>query len=166
MLQSLLETTLLETAAQSTSTSLVVGQIVEITSAGRALVDYPSNESGPVEAASILSAEDAADRATLVGMPALLWIDTVSGTPVVLGLVRDRLISKAASKRSAPKKQPLEVQVDGERVVLEAKQQIELRCGESSITLRKDGKILIKGTDLISRAARSNRIKGASVEIN
>ena len=44
--------------------------------------------------------------------------------------------------------------------------EIVLECGEGSITIRKDGKIVIKGTHLLSRAAGVNRIKGGQVNIN
>jgi hypothetical protein len=50
--------------------------------------------------------------------------------------------------------------------VFDAKDEIQLRCGKSSVTLRKDGKIEIKGTQIVSRASGVNRIKGASVAIN
>ena len=51
-------------------------------------------------------------------------------------------------------------------VLLEAKENLTLRVGAGSITLRKDGKILIRGKDLVSRADRMNRIKGGAVSIN
>jgi hypothetical protein len=51
-------------------------------------------------------------------------------------------------------------------LVLEAKQSLTLRVGDGSITIRADGKILIKGRDLVSHAQRVNRIKGGSVAIN
>lgn len=53
-----------------------------------------------------------------------------------------------------------------ESIVLEAKQSLTLRVGEGSITIREDGKILIKGKDLVSHAQRMNRIKGGAVSIN
>ena len=40
------------------------------------------------------------------------------------------------------------------------------RVGDGSIEIRADGKILIKGTDLVSHAKRMNRIKGGAVSIN
>jgi hypothetical protein len=166
VLQSLLETTLIETAARTAGNSLLVGQVVEVSANGRAIVDYPGNEAGPSEANSILTAEQCGDQSSLVGTPALLWIDATTGTPVILGLIHDQLVAKKPSKRQTAKSKAVEVRVDGDQLVLEAKQQIELRCGDSSITLRQDGKILIKGAELVSRASRSNRIKGASVEIN
>jgi hypothetical protein len=53
-----------------------------------------------------------------------------------------------------------------DQIELEAKQCITLRVGDGSITIREDGKILIKGKDLVSHAQRMNRIKGGAVSIN
>jgi hypothetical protein len=53
-----------------------------------------------------------------------------------------------------------------EELVIEAKNNLTFKCGEGSITLRSDGKVLIKGKDLVSRAQRMNRIKGGAVAIN
>src|SRR5207237_1204459 len=36
----------------------------------------------------------------------------------------------------------------GDEMVLEAKRRLTLKCGDGSITIREDGKILIKGKDL------------------
>ena len=53
-----------------------------------------------------------------------------------------------------------------DELVLEAKHSLTLRVGDGSITIREDGKILIKGKDLVSHATRLNRIKGGAVQIN
>jgi hypothetical protein len=53
-----------------------------------------------------------------------------------------------------------------EELVLEATHALTLRVGDGSITIREDGKILIKGKDLVSHAQRMNRIKGGAVSIN
>lgn len=53
-----------------------------------------------------------------------------------------------------------------DELVLEAKHSLTLRVGEGTITIREDGKILIKGKDLVSHAQRLNRIKGGAVSIN
>lgn len=53
-----------------------------------------------------------------------------------------------------------------DELVIEARHQLTFKCGEGSITLREDGKILIKGQDLVSHAQGTNRIKGGSVAIN
>jgi len=56
--------------------------------------------------------------------------------------------------------------VDGKRVVIEARQEILLRCGKGYILIREDGRIVIKGTDLLSRSSGINKIKGGAVRIN
>ena len=53
-----------------------------------------------------------------------------------------------------------------DELVIEAGRTLVLKCGDGSITIRADGKILIKGKDLVSHAQRVNRIKGGSVAIN
>jgi len=71
--------------------------------------------------------------------------------------------------RSAARPVPedvLEVEADGERVRLTAQREIVLRCGKASITLTAEGRILLKGVELVSSASGPNRIKGSSVKIN
>lgn len=53
-----------------------------------------------------------------------------------------------------------------EELVIEAGRRLTLRVGDGSITIGEDGKILIKGRDLVSHATRRNRIRGGSVSIN
>jgi hypothetical protein len=83
--------------------------------------------------------------------------------PIILGLLNDPLEEVIALSDG---QEPKEIMLDGKKVTLEAKDEILLKCGEGSITLRKDGKIIIKGTHLLSRASGPNRIKGGSVQIN
>jgi hypothetical protein len=85
------------------------------------------------------------------------------GKPIILGLLADPLEEVIALTEH---EEPKEVLLDGKRITLEAQEEIQLKCGEGSITLRKDGKIIIKGTHLLSRSTGSNRIKGGSVQIN
>jgi hypothetical protein len=61
---------------------------------------------------------------------------------------------------------PAQVQADGERLIVNAKEQLVLRCGKASITLTKAGKVLIEGSYLSSRSSGVNRIKGGSVQLN
>jgi hypothetical protein len=60
----------------------------------------------------------------------------------------------------------VEIDADGERLIIGAKEQLVLRCGNASITLTKAGKVLIQGSYVSSRSAGVNRIKGGSVQIN
>jgi len=53
-----------------------------------------------------------------------------------------------------------------QRVTLEASQQVEIKCGASSIDLRADGKVMIRGDDVLVRAKGTNRIRAGTVSIN
>jgi hypothetical protein len=55
---------------------------------------------------------------------------------------------------------------DLEHVTLEAGATLTLRCGESSVLLRQDGKVLTRAVDIAAIANRTHRLKGGSVEIN
>ena len=50
--------------------------------------------------------------------------------------------------------------------MIEAEEEMILCCGKSSITLKKNGKIILRGTDLVSRSSGGNKIRGATVKIN
>lgn len=56
--------------------------------------------------------------------------------------------------------------IDGKRVVLEGQEEVVLKCGEASITLTRNGKVVIRGKYLLSRSSGVNRILGGSVQVN
>ena len=58
------------------------------------------------------------------------------------------------------------VRVNGRKILIEADEEIQLKCGKGVITVDNNGKIIVKGTHLLSRSSGPQRIKGASVSIN
>ncbi len=88
-----------------------------------------------------------------------------SALPVLLGLIGANSLP-ATLASSIPARSKRNAVVDGDTVTFEAEYEIVLRCGKSEITLTRDGKIVIKGKDVVTRAAQSNRIKGSTVKIN
>jgi hypothetical protein len=60
----------------------------------------------------------------------------------------------------------VDVEADGERLIIGAKEQLVLRCGKASITLTRAGKVLIQGTYVSNRSSGVIRIKGGSVQLN
>ena len=80
--------------------------------------------------------------------------------PIVMGCIR------AETTALADRPGQVEVDVDGERLLVTAKEQLVLRCGIASITLTKAGKVLIQGAYVSSRSSGVNRIKGGSVQLN
>ncbi len=87
--------------------------------------------------------------------------------PIVMGFV-DQETAAVASPSSGQIGPELGLRVDGRARVLpiEAQEELILKCGQASITLKRDGKIIIKGRYVESRASSTNRIKGAQVKIN
>ena len=81
--------------------------------------------------------------------------------PIVMGYVRGE-----KNWRLPERPGQVEVDADGQRLVVNAKEQIVLRCGKASITLTKAGKVLVQGTYVLSRSSGVNRIKGGSVQLN
>ncbi|WP_208296914.1 DUF6484 domain-containing protein, partial [Massilia sp. CCM 8734] len=78
--------------------------------------------------------------------------------PIILGLM--------LGAPAVPAPTPADVLLDGERVVLTAEHEIELRCGDAALILSADGRIQLRGTYITSHASATQRILGGSVNIN
>ncbi len=94
--------------------------------------------------------------------------------PVVMGRMHVSTPVTARATPEAPETSTVpadatpspDVEADGERLVFSAEKEIVLRCGKSSITLTRAGKILIRGAYVLTRSSGVNRIQGGSVQIN
>jgi hypothetical protein len=62
--------------------------------------------------------------------------------------------------------QVIEADVDGRRVRIVAQDEIVFECGQASVTLRRNGRIIIRGTYVETHSEGTNRIKGGQVRIN
>ena len=120
------------------------GEIVGFGPDGRAEVAVPALSGAPLWARSLVPLTSPA-----VGREVALVM--MAGEPLILGLI-----------------QPLVpvVEMDGERLVLEAAREVVLRCGKASIVMTADGRVTIRGTQVLSRSDGPNRVQGASVQLN
>lgn len=84
--------------------------------------------------------------------------------PIITGFIQEQPV--VLSLTPEEKQTFNDTHVDGKRVFLEAEKEIVLRCGKSSVMLRADGKIIIKGMEVVSRAKGTNKVKGGTVRIN
>jgi hypothetical protein len=85
--------------------------------------------------------------------------------PIIVGFVAPAPLSMPANTEAgAPN--IIEADVDGRRVKLVGKDEIVLECGQASITLRRNGRVVIRGTHVESYSDGTNRIKGGQVRIN
>lgn len=129
---------------------IVVGTLSGFDDNGQPCVAFPSRDAEALPARSTVTLTPG-DRWREV---AIMFEGGDPRKPIVIGLIHH------------PVPAPIEVVRDQEKLVLTAEQEIELRCGKSSITLTKAGKIILRGEYLLSRSAGVNRIKGGSVQIN
>ncbi len=147
-----------DTSPQLRLDGVVIGVLAGFDSEQRPLVVFPENPSDTsviARATTALTAEDIGREM------ALLFENGDPAAPMIIGRVRHS--KEPESKAEAF---PVTVDIDGERIQLQARDEIVLKCGKASITLTKAGKIILRGTYLLSRSSGVNRIKGGSVQIN
>jgi hypothetical protein len=145
---------------------VVVGTLAGINDDGQPLVRHPLDPSGRAALArtAVPISPEQVDREIVLAFE--------SGNierPILLGVLCRPDGQDHAEGPIAPPtiRQPIvQATLDGVQLVLTGEQEIVLRCGEASLTLTREGKILIRGTYLLSRSSGVNRIKGASVQLN
>jgi len=148
------------TNVDSASTGgVVVGELIGMTDDGHTpLVVYPRQTgSAAIPARAIVDL-----HGSHVGKHVVLVFEAADpAKPIVIGVLRD-------SGKSALEERPgnVELETDGDRMIVTAKEQLVLRCGKASITLTKAGKVLINGAYVSSRSSGVNRVHGGSVQLN
>ena len=163
---------------------IIIGTITGLDHQGKVLVDFSGNPKNTAITAISTTSINLQNSGRQV---ALLFENNDLSKPVIVGLIHNPLQDILDNFEITNTENPIDdntdselntnndntmttkvddMLIDGERVVFEAKKEIVLKCGESSITLTKAGKILIKGKYLLNRSSGVNRIMGGSVQIN
>ncbi len=143
-----------------------VAQILEFQTA-----DSPSS-AAPVRGRLVAIESDGMLRVRVAGEQDLrcAWLETgakielavgdvllvLPPTDEPLGVVLGRIGRYQAPQPAAPEA----------HVTIEASETLVLKCGEASVDLRADGKVMIRGDDMLLRAKGTQRIKAGSVNIN
>jgi Domain of unknown function (DUF6484) len=138
---------------------VVIGDLLALSNNGNTpLVRYPGQRG---EAA--VPAQSTVDlHGAHIGRRVVLMFEEADGArPIVMGVLRE-----AAGWPLAELPAQVDVDADGQRLVVTAQEQLVLRCGKASITLTKAGKVLVEGSYLLSRSTGVNRVKGGSVQLN
>ncbi|HZN61891.1 MAG TPA: DUF6484 domain-containing protein [Planctomycetota bacterium] len=129
---------------------VAIGVLAGIDASGRIRVTVPGDET-PRRARSA-----ALLKPSHVGRDVVLAFEEGDPSkPVVLGVIQ---VPEPESG--------IQAEVDGDRLTIEGRKEVVLRCGKASITLTRVGKVLIRGSYVLSRSSGVNRIKGGSVQIN
>ena len=147
-----------EVAQSNEIRGAVTGTLVGFGSAGETpLVIYPGQ---PGTAALQSQTTVDLNGAHLGRAVVLLFENGDPRRPVIIGCLRD------GGKTQSDVPPPTRLDVDGDRLVVVAQEQLVLRCGQASITLTRAGKVLIEGAYVSTRSTGVNRIKGGSIQLN
>ena len=151
-----------EHAYSNTIDGVRIGKIASIIKqTGQIFVDYRDNCFDPLRARSIIDIVlEHVNKKVL-----LAFEDNDPKLPIIIGLIRDNAVDNA-KKITVMKDDVEDILIDRKKMMFNAEKEIELRCGKSSLIMKKDGRIVIKGIQLVSRASGVNKIKGAAVRIN
>ena len=158
----------------------VVGSLVGWDDEHGPLVTYPGHDGEPLVAMTIVPLDGPSTHAaSALGQRVVLAFDGGrADAPIILGLLHTPglgplhtpglglLRTPGLGLLHTPGATPATAEVDGSRVVIEAADEIVLCCGDASITLRRNGRVVIRGTAVETRAKGVNRIRGGSVQIN
>lgn len=144
-----------------------VGRVVGF-AAGAVTVELEGNARGPVAARVAAGLDDAAlARAASERQEALLVFEEGDpARPVVLALLRSATPHLDAALAGPLPAARRVARVDGDRVELEGKEEVVLRCGKASLTLRRDGKVVLRGVHVVTHGDAVQRIRGGKVQIN
>jgi hypothetical protein len=142
-----------------TGNGVVVGELIGITDDGRTPLVTFRGQAGTaaIAARSIVDLQGPHIGRQVV----LVFEDADPDRPIVMGVIRD-----AGTSALGPRSGTVEVDRDGERMIIDAREQLVLQCGKAKLTLTRAGKVLIEGTYVSSRSAGVNRLKGGSIQIN
>jgi hypothetical protein len=135
--------------------------LLGLDASGAPLVDFPGNQAGRALVAHSSVEVVPADLGKSV---MLVFINGDAKQPVVTGILRGG--RPAGPGLATGRGRSLAVSIDGDRLLLSAYQEVSLQCGKASIKLFRDGRVEVRGTELLSRSSSVNRVKGGRVIIN
>jgi hypothetical protein len=136
------------------ATAVEVRELAALTDDGTPVLVDPSRPDVPAcRARSVLDLHGGH-----IGQQVVVMFEAADpGRPIVMGLLRGNVEERP---------EHMAVESDGRRMIVSAREQLVLRCGAASITLTREGKVLVEGTYLLSKSKGVNRIKGGSVQLN
>lgn len=139
--------------------ALVLGELIAMVDEGRTpLVAYKGMPGAKaIRARSLV----ALDRRHIGGAVGLMFEDGDARQPIVTGFLQG-----APGWPLAEQPTQVEVDADGDRMVINAGRRLVLRCGKASITLTEDGRVEVRGETILTQAVAANRVRGGSVELN
>ncbi len=134
------------------------------TAAGIPTIDFPENPfNWSIEAESVVDVST-----TDIGRQITICFEKGDPQrPIISGLIRECPMQEASTETSlSVLEEYIDVAMDGDTMVVTLKRDIIIRRGEASIHLNRGGKVVLRGSDILSCSSGPNMVKGASVDIN
>ena len=145
--------------------AVVLGRIAYVDATGAINVEIPGAPGARAARLAVqLSAEELLAALETGASAVLVFENGDPALPIIVGVVQTRAPVRAPTLPVAS--QVIEADVDGRRVRITAQDEIVLECGSASITLRRNGRVVVRGTYIESYSDGTNRIKGGQVRIN
>ncbi|MGC3998846.1 MAG: DUF6484 domain-containing protein [Anaeromyxobacter sp.] len=157
------EVHLLERAAAAPA----VGRVVSF-ERGVVRVEHAGHTGGPLRARTSAALDDAALQAAAHGQQEALLVFEGGdpARPVVVALLRSETPLTDALLAGPLPRAGKTARLDGKRVELEGQDEVVLRCGKASLTLRRDGKVVLRGVNVVTQADQVHKVRGGKVQIN
>ena len=179
--------------APADASSVVIATIASLTDEGTPLVDVGASGLAVPARFVFRATRERIETAIILHQPAVVLFENGDASrPLIVGFIealdpqsqaeRADTAAKPSSETGAmapvgrqsfamqlpnPERIPLvEADVDGKRVRVTAQDEIVLQCGSASVTLRRNGRVIIRGTYVETHSEGTNRIKGGQVRIN
>jgi hypothetical protein len=131
-----------------------VGTLVSVGARDGAKVTYAEHTGSPLAARTTTPVARSDEGRPVV----LIFENGDPGLPIITGFVL------GAGEATRPT--TVLARAGSKVIEIEAGRELVLRCGKSSVTLHADGEIVIRGERILSRASRTNKVKGATVQLN
>jgi hypothetical protein len=108
-----------------------------------------------------------------LGIQICEWLQSETNSKIMLQ-AGDRLLITffqvsqicVAIGRIGAYERPTEIQKSAKNISIEASDSLAFKCGLSTIELHADGKLLVKGEDVLMRASGTHKIRAGTVSIN
>lgn len=157
--------------AVADAASAQIATIVSLTLDGALEVDLGAGDPAVPARLAVRATRDRIEAAIAQRQQAVVVFDNGDRSkPIIVGFLEPLAPQVSPEpRRDTPRPDGtpfVEADVDGRRVRVTAQDEIVLQCGSASVTLRRNGRVVIRGTYVETHSEGTNRIKGGQVQIN